>query len=224
MTTQLEQEIEAARQLLLAMARHAEAAVARAVRALVEGDGDLARSVIADDGIVDHCEVEIDERVINLLSKALLGADLRLMIVTMKISHDLERVADEATTIARRAIAMDAKPEPAQAAEIQRIAGRALAMLKEAVEGFASRQPEKALAVIPRDDEVDALNRRYHRELTAQMQEQRGGVNDCVSLMVVSKSLERVADHAVSIAEEAVYLCEGEDIRHASHGDPAASA
>jgi phosphate transport system protein len=210
MTSQLEKEIEALKELLLAMAGHAEDAVTRSIRALGEPNDELARLVISQDVVVDRCEVEIDEKVITLLCKALLATDLRMTIVAMKISHELERVSDEATTIARRAIALRAEPEPGPPVEIQRMAGMARGMLEEAVGAFANRRPEKARAVISRDEEIDALNKRHRRDLTAQMTSQRGGVNACIHLMVVSKCLERIADHSVSIAEEAVYLCDAE--------------
>jgi phosphate transport system protein len=222
MTHLLEQQIGAMKESLVAMARQAIGAVTMAVRSLVERDGELALSVIANDASVDRFEVDIDERAILLLAKALLAADLRLVIVAMKISHDLERVADEATTIARRAISMEARPDSAQAVEIQRMADLALGMLNDAVDAFALGLPGKARAVIPRDEEVDALNSNLRRELTDAMLEQRGGVNDCVNLIIASKSLERVADHAVSAAEEVVYLCEGENIRHAKLENPRA--
>jgi phosphate transport system protein len=88
-------------------------------------------------------------------------------------------------------------------------------MLKEALDAFVNRQPEKARAVIPKDKEVDALNKRLHRDLTGHLLEQRGTINACLNLMVISKCLERVADQAASVAEEVVYLCEAQDIRHA---------
>ncbi len=217
MTSHLEKEIGELKEMLLAMAGHAESAVSRAVRALVERNDELARAVIDSDEVVDRLEVEIDERVILLLTKALLATDLRLMTVAMKAAHDLERVADEATTIARRAILLNAEPESGLAADIPRMAGMALGMLKEALEAFVNRQPEKARAVIPKDKEVDALNKKLHRDLTEDMLGKRGSINVCLNLMVISKCLERVADQAASVAEEVVYLYEAQDIRHAGN-------
>lgn len=214
MTSHLEKEIGELKEMLLAMASLAEASVRNAVRALVERNDEQARTVISDDAVVDRLEVEIDERVILLLTKALLATDLRLMTVAMKLSHDLERVADEATTIARRANLLNAEPESAGAADIPQMAGMALDMLKEALGAFVNRQPEKARAIIPRVKEVEALNKRLHRDLTGHMLEQRVSINPCLHLMVVSQCLEHVAEQATCVAEEVVYLCEAEDIRH----------
>jgi phosphate transport system protein len=220
MTSHLEKEIGELKKMLLTMASHAEAAVSNAVRALVERDDELARAIIGNDDVVDRLEVEIDERVILLLTKAPLATDLRLMTVAMKLSHDLERVADEATTIARRAILLNTEPESGLAADIPRMAGMALGMLKDALDAFTNRQSEKARAIIPRDEEVDALNKKFHRDLTGHMLEQRGSISACLHLMVISKCLERIADQAASVAEEVVYLYEAEDIRHAGKGHP----
>ncbi len=215
MTSHLEKEIAELKERLLTMANLAEAAAAKAIRALVERNDELAREVIAEDAIVDRFEVEIDEQVITLLSKALLATDLRVMTVTLKLSHDVERVADEATTIARRVIALNAEPPARLAVDIPRLSGMALAMLREALDAFVQRQPDKARAIVPRDKEVDALNKQFHRDLTRRMLEQRGSISACLNLMVISKSLERIADHAANVAEEVVFLHEAQDIRHA---------
>ena len=219
MTSQLEEEIKALKEMLLTMAAHAEAGVSRAVRALMERNDELARAVIDNDAVVDRLEVEIDERVITLLSKAMLATDLRLMTVAMKLSHDLERVADEATTIARRAILLNTEPDSGLAAGIPHMAGLALGMLKDALDTFVNRQPEIARAIVPRDKEVDALNKKFHRDLTEHMLEQRGSIHVCLNLMVISKSLEHVGDQAASIAEEVVFLYEAQDIRHTGKGE-----
>ena len=152
---------------------------------------------------------------INLLAlKAPLASDLRLITVAMKISHDLERVGDEATTISRRALELNQEPVLRTQVDIPRMAGMALAMLKDALDGFVNGDMVKARAVIPRDKEVDALNKELHRELVNYVLQEPGMVTRCLNLMVVSKSIERIADHATNVAEEVVYLYEGRDIRH----------
>jgi phosphate transport system protein len=154
---------------------------------------------------------------INLLSKAPLASDLRLITVAMKISQNLERVGDEATTISRRAIELNQEPQLKTAIDIPSMAALALGLLKEALDTFVNKQPEKARAVIPRDKQVDGMNRQFHRELSGCMIENPATVTRCLNLMTISKSLERVADHAANIAEEVVYLCEARDIRHEAH-------
>jgi len=214
MTLHFEQELVELKEKLLTMASHAEANVTRAIKALVERDDELARRVMADDVIVDQLEIEIDELSIQLLSKAPLATDLRLITVSMKISHDLERVSDEATTIARRSMDLSLEPQLKPYVDIPRMATMALDMLKEALDAFVNRDPAKARSIVPRDKEVDLLNKQLHRELSSYMVERPSTITRCLNLMVISKSLERVADHAANVAEEVVYLYEARDIRH----------
>jgi phosphate transport system protein len=196
------------------MSSHSESAVARAMRALVERDDALALKVQADDNIIDQFEIEIDDIAIHLLAKAPLATELRLITVAMKISQNLERVGDEACTIARRAHDLNAEPQLKPYIDLPRMTTMALEMLRDALTAFIERQPDKARAVIPRDKDVDDLNRQLHRELSSYMVERPTTISRCLHLMVISKSIERIADHATNIAEEVVYLYEGRDIRH----------
>jgi len=210
----LDNEIAALKQKLLTMASNAEAAVINAVKALVEHSDDLARSVQEKDSIVDQLEVEIDEMAVHLLSKAPLASDLRFIIVASKIAQNLERVADEATTIARRTLELNQEPQLKEYIDIPRMAEIALDMLKVSLDAFVNRESEKARTVIPRDKQVDQIHKQFQRELASYMIENPKNITRCLNLMVVSKSLERIADHATNIAEEVVYLCEAEDIRY----------
>ncbi|MGV3773499.1 MAG: phosphate signaling complex protein PhoU [Verrucomicrobiales bacterium] len=215
MQRHFDQELDQLKQMLLTMASHAETAVKNSIRALLERDDDVARQVKADDSILDHYEVEIDEKAISMLAlKAPLATDLRLITVAMKISRDLERVGDEATTISRRTLELNQEPQLKPYVDIPRMATMGLEMLKEALDAFVHKDPAKARLVIPRDKEVDALNRQLHRELVSFVIEKPATITRCLNLMVISKSLERIADHATNIAEEVVYLYEGRDIRH----------
>jgi len=214
MTIHFEHELVGLKEKLLTMASHAEGAVTKSINALTERDDELARRVMADDVIVDQLEIEIDELAIHLLSKAPLATDLRLITVAMKISHDLERVSDEATTIARRSLELSLEPQLKPYIDIPRMAGMALEMLKDALDAFVNRDPAKARAIVPRDKEVDMLNKQLHRELSSYMVERPSTISRCLNLMVISKSLERVADHATNVAKEVVYLYEARDIRH----------
>jgi phosphate transport system protein len=214
MSLHFEKDLEDLKKKLLSMAGHAENAVTRSIKALVERDDDLAHRVQTDDSILDRFEIDVDEMSINLLAKAPLAAELRLITVAMKISHDLERVGDEATTISRRALELNREPQLKPYVDIPQMAQIGLQMLKQALAAFVSRDPATARAVIPRDKEVDALNKQLHRELASFMVEQPATISRCLNLMVISKSLERIADHATNIAEEVVYLHEGQDIRH----------
>jgi phosphate transport system protein len=215
MQTYFDDDLANFKEKLLLMGSYAESAVSQAVQSLVQRNDTLALQVQTDDDLMDRLEVEIDDMAISLLAKAPLASDLRLITVAMKISQNLERVGDEATTIARRAAELSQEPPLKTFVDIPRMAGIALVLLKDALDSFVRKEPEKARAVIPRDKEVDALNRQMHRELSLCMVENSSTVSRCLNLMTVSKSLERVADHAANIAEEVVYLCEARDIRHA---------
>ena len=222
MTIHFENQLAELKDKLLTMASHAESSVNRAVKSLVERDDELARRVVADDVIVDEFEIEIDDLAIQLLSKAPLATDLRLITMAMKISNHLERVSDEATTIARRSLELSLEPQLKPYVDIPRMASMALEMLKEALDSFVNRLPDKARAVIPRDKEVDLLNKQLHRELSSYMVERPSTITRCLNLMVISKSLERIADHATNVAEEVVYLYEAQDIRHTGKNAPPA--
>jgi phosphate transport system protein len=212
--THYHEELSRLKDSLLSMASHAESAVTRAMRALVDRDDALARKVEEDDNVLDHFEIDVDDMAIHLLAKAPLATELRLITVAMKISQNLERVGDEAVTISRRAIELNAEPQLKPYVDLPRMATMSLEMLRDAITAFVNREPERARAVVPRDSDVDDLNRQLHRELASYMVERPTTITRCLRLMVISKSLERVADHATNIAEEVVYLYEAKDIRH----------
>jgi phosphate transport system protein len=211
---ELETELAALKEKLLIMAGYAEAAVNRAVKALIRRDDDLARRTREEDDLIDALELEIDGLALRLLARRPRPLELRLVTMAMKISNNLERVGDEATTISRRVLELSHEPQLQQASEVPRMAALALQMLKEALDAFVHSEPAKAREVIPRDKVVDELNRRLHRDLAALMAERPSSITRCLNLMVISKSLERIADHATNVAEEVVYLYEGHDIRH----------
>jgi phosphate transport system protein len=214
--THYSEELAKLKDNLLAMASHAESAVTRAMRALVERDDVIARQVEDDDNVLDQFEIEIDDTAIHLLAKAPLATELRLITVAMKISQNLERVGDEAVTIARRAIELNTEPQLKPYVDLPRMATMSLEMLREAITAFVNREPDRARRVIPRDQDVDDLNRQLHRELSSFMVENPATITRCLHLMVISKCLERIADHATNIAEDAVYLSEAKDIRHSA--------
>jgi phosphate transport system protein len=211
---ELEHQIAALKEKLLTMAGHAESSVHRAVRAVMERDDELALQVKRDDDLLDRLEMEIDDAAIELLAGALADDDLRLIAMAMKISHDLERVGDEATAIARRAIALNRELPLRLELDLPRLAGLATGMLKDALDAFVRRDSAKARAVVPRDRDVDQLNRQFQDDLAAHMSAAPDSVHRCLSLVQIAKRLERIADHAANIAEDVVYLCEARDIRH----------
>lgn len=209
-----DQDIASLTDKLLTMASLAMASSRKALRSLEERDDDLAREVELDDSAIDELEKELDELCITLLSRAPLATDLRRITVAMKITGDLERVGDEATAIARRAVELNKEPQLKPYVDIPRMAGMALDMLKGALDAFVDRDAEKAREIIPRDKEVDAINKQLQRELASYMIENPANITRCLYLIEISKRVERIADHATNVAEEAVYLLDGEDIRH----------
>jgi phosphate transport system protein len=217
MDNHFELGLEELRQKLILMASHAETAVNDSVQALMQRNHDLAMKVRADDDIIDRFEIEIDEMAIQLLTKAPLATNLRLVTVAMKVSQNLERIGDEATKIAKRARDLSQEPPVKLVLDLPRLARMALTMVKDALDAFVQRDSTAARAIIPRDKEVDALNREMHSALAQHMMENPQAIARCLHWIVAAKSLERIADHAKNIAEEVVYLCEAQDIRHTQH-------
>jgi phosphate transport system protein len=207
-------ELDTLKERLLRMASYAESAVRSAVQALVTRDHELALRVRSEDGAIDHFELEVDELAVKLLAKAPFATDLRLIMVAMKISQNLERVGDEATQIAKRARDLSQEPPLKLVVGIPQMADLALQMLKAALDSFVNHDPVAARALIPQDKQVDAMNKEIHGLLATQMVQSPDTISRCLNLMVVAKSLERIADHAKSVAEEVVYFCEARDIRH----------
>jgi phosphate transport system protein len=219
MDSHLDLELDALKDRLLVMANHAEAAVSQAVKALIQRDDILARQVKQNDRVIDQLEVEIDELVVQQLAKAPLANDLRLVTVVIKISHNLERIGDEASKIAKQASALCVEPPIKIKPDLARITILALEMLKDALDAFVNYDSRAARAILPHDRAVDALNREIHELLADHMVENPDTIRRCLNWMVASKSLERIADHATNIAEEVVYLCEARDIRHTGAKD-----
>jgi phosphate transport system protein len=220
-----DQELAGLKDKLLTMASHAETSVRNAVQALTERDYELAQRVRDEDEVIDRFEVEVDEIAIALLAKAPLASDLRLITVAMKVSQNLERVGDEACKIANRARDLTQEAPLKLALDIPKLAGVALEMLKAALDSFVNQDPVAARAIIPKDKIADSLNKEIYRQLADQMIAKPETITRCLNFMIVAKSLERIADHAKNVAEEVVYFCEAQDIRHtASRGSIATNS
>src|SRR4051812_19295929 len=208
-------ELEAFRSHLLQMGERAMDQTRRAMKALMEADIALADQVIAADDELDRLEVQIDDEAIRYMTlRGPVASELRLVVVGMKASHDLERVGDEATSIARRSRKLAIEPRLELYADLPRMNTIALEMLRDALDCFVQEDEKKAIAVIRRDPQVDNLNRLLYRRLTSYMIEKPETIARCLELMFISKSVERIADHATNIAEEMVFLAGGTDIRH----------
>jgi phosphate transport system protein len=214
----LENQLAELKQMLITMGGLADEAVRRAISAIFNRDTNVAHTAKETDKEIDGLQLDIDEKAIELLRSAGSPKDLRFITVAMKIARDLERVGDEATTISRRAFELSQDTNASPASNVVRRAEIELGMLGDALKAFVTGDSARAREVIPRDKEVDALNKQLHSDLTKQIMADPATTPRCLNFMVISKSLERIGDHAKNIAEDVVYLYEGRDIRYTGPG------
>lgn len=203
------------REQLLLMSSLTERNLALAMRALIERDDRLCDLVETNDEKIDDLEIHIDEMVVTYISThGPIARDCRLMLAASKISSNLERVADQATKIARRSRELNTEPLLKQLIDIPMMADIAQEMLRDSITAFVEANNELAVEIIARDNSVDAINKQLARELTSYMIENPKTITRALSLMTISAAIERVADHATNIAEEVFYLNRGRTIRH----------
>jgi phosphate transport system protein len=204
------------RQRLLAMSEQAEALVALSVEALLERDGEKAALVIAGDRSLDAAELEVEGMAIQLLAlQQPMARDLRFLVGAIKVSSDLERVGDHAVNIAqgtRRLL--DQQLRPALAPELEEMARRARRMLADALDAFTRGDGRLGREVCRADDAVDSLYNTVFGILHAHMTADPRAITPSLELLLVIRNLERVADLATNIAEDAVYVAEARQIRH----------
>jgi phosphate transport system protein len=199
------------------MAALTERSLDRAIKGLLERDDDLCANAIADDEEIDQLEKQIDKDGVDLLLRFQpVASDLRRVVSAMKLSPNIERVADQATTIARRARKLNRHPPLAEVDLIPPMYKHALSMFKDSIDAFVREEAELARGIIPRDDVLDQMNRSAGRVLTERMAHDPEQLRGYLNLIFISRCLERVGDHATNIAEDAVYAAAAEDIRHQS--------
>jgi len=210
-----EQQLADIREQLLMMSGLTERNVALAMRALVERDDKLCDTVEAEDSQIDHLEIQIDEMVITYMAThGPIARDCRLMLTASKISNNLERIADQATKIARRARELNTEPLLKPLIDIPLMGEIAQDMLRDSITAFVDANHELAVEIIARDKSVDSINKQLARELTSFMVENPKTITRALHLMTIAQAIERVADHATNIAEEVFYLYKGQNIRH----------
>ena len=215
MTRHFHEELDALKQTLLAMGGLVEDQMRHVVQALVDRDDARARDVIERDRQVNAYEVEVDAQCVELLALHQPAAgDLRFITTAMKIVTDLERIGDQAVNIAQRVIELNREPQLKPYIDLPRMAARAQAMVKESLDAFVARDTELAHRVRAEDDEVDALKEQIFRELLTFMMEDPRSIPRAIRLILISRCMERVADHATNIAEMVIYLVEGKMVRH----------
>jgi phosphate transport system protein len=200
---------------LLEMGGLAEDRVRAAVRALVERDAALVEQVLAGDQPINQLHIEIDGRCFKLLAlHQPMAVDLRAIMSAIKINTDLERVGDLAINIAEAARRYLAHPPVQELIDIPRMAGLAQRMLRDALDAFVRRDTALAQRVLDVDDELDGLKTHVFRELLACMLRAPPTIEPAIDLILVSRHLERIGDHATNIAEDVIFMVSARDVRH----------
>jgi phosphate transport system protein len=208
-------ELADLKEQLLLMGGRAEAIVQKAVESLKRRDARLAQQVFDDDKVIDHMEIDIEERCISLLAlRQPMAVDLRFITAALKISNDLERVGDHAVNMAGNSLRLCEEPPLKPLVDIPRMADMAAGMLHEALDAFVRRDAATARRLVLRDDDVDNLNRQLFRELVSYMIEDPSTITRAMELVMVARNLERVADLATNVAEEVVFVAEARIIKH----------
>ena len=193
------------------MASRVEDMIADSVRALVERDSELAARTIEADHQINRAEIETDQRCLEILAKRQpMASDLRFITLTLKMVTDLERIADLAVNICERAIFLNKQPSLGPYIDIPRMAVIVQGMLHDAIQAFI----ELAHQVIGRDVEVDDLYHKVFRSILVLMNEDGDILDRGISIQGVAKILERMADHTTNLAEQVVFMVQGQDIRH----------
>jgi phosphate transport system protein len=209
-------ELAQLKQKLLDMSAVAEQLVERSIKALLDHEREVAEEVISGDKRVNELEVEIEQRAIRLLAlQQPMARDLRFLVGAIKVSSDLERVGDHAVNIAQSAVRLvDYGGRLTPAPEIEDMARRSRLMLSQGIDAFIRGDGALGREVCKADDAVDAIHDSVFRSLLTHMMESARNITPSLELLLVSRNLERVADLATNIGEDAVYLAEGKQIKH----------
>lgn len=212
-----DKEIEHLKELLLRMGAMVEDQINESIRALLERDTAVAQRVIEADNDVDRMELEIDQHTVELIAMMQPAAvDLRFVAAAMKITPELERIADLAVDVCERAMELNREPPLKPLIDIPRLARMAQDMVRQSLDAFVRRDARLAREVIARDDEVDLLTEQSFRELLTYMLEDSRNISRAIRLTFIGKYFERMADNATNICEMVVYLAEGKVIKHSN--------
>jgi phosphate transport system protein len=192
-----------------------EERVHRAVHALIHRNEEDAKRIIASDKEINDLQMDVDNRCLKLLAtQTPLAVDLRLITSAMKINADLERIGDQAVNVAESVLVLIPQPPLKPLIDIPRMAGIAEKMIRDSLDAFVKKDAELARDVLRRDDEVDELKDQVFRELLTYMMADPGTIQRALSLILISRNLERIADHATNIAEDVIFIAEAKDVRH----------
>jgi phosphate transport system protein len=213
--TAFENDLQNLKRRVIEMGGLVESAVADAVLALSRRDLELARIVISNDARVDQIQREIEEAATLVIAKRQpLAVDLREVMAALRVANDLERVGDMAKNMAKRILAIDgAVPSAKLMLGVENLSRLALEQLETVLDGYASKDVEKAQAVRASDGSIDAVYTSIFRELLTYMMEDARTITSCTHLLFTAKNLERIGDHATNIAETIIYVATGESPR-----------
>ena len=218
METHFQKELQELKEDLLKMAALVEESINTAVQSLVKRDSDLAKRTFEGEDQINRMEIDIEDKCLKLLALMQpMAADLRFITSAMKIITDLERMGDQAVNIAERAISLNQEPQLKPYIDIPKIAEITQSMVKDVLDAFVNRDSKLARSVCERDDLIDGLNDQIFRELLTYMLSDPNTITRAVHLIIVSRCLERIADHATNIAEDVIFMVDALVIKH--HAD-----
>lgn len=215
MTAHFVSQLDELMRLSLRMAAEVEEMVERASEAIFTPDEAFARAVVAKDGEIDRQEVEVEAEAIRLMALYQpVGVDLRQLCAVLKVNNDLERIADCAVNIAERSRHLEVQPLATQDHEIRAMCPIVRRILRNAVQSYASGSADIAKEVLKEDAAIDAVYGQIVRHVVAHARESTYPLSAHIDLLSIAKNLERIADHAVNIAEDVIYLETGTIVRH----------
>jgi phosphate transport system protein len=218
MTKHFDRELEKVKKKILSLGALVEERVYLAIKAIDKKDSELATEIIKLDYEIDEKEVEVEEDCLKILALYQpVAIDLRFIIAVIKINNDLERIGDEAVNIAERIQSMAKYPNISFHFDYTEMAEIAAAMLKQSLDALVNLDIDTAFRVITMDDDVDNIQGNAYSQIKQAMREHPQEMTYLINLYLISRHLERVADHATNIAEEVIYLIEGEIIRHGKY-------
>jgi phosphate transport system protein len=210
-----QQELETLKGRLLAMGGLAEDRVRTAMQGLVERDSELIDQVLNGDMPLNELHIEVDDLCLKLLAlHSPMAADLRAVMAAIKINSDLERVGDMAVNIGEAARRYIHHPPVKRLIDIPRMAASAQRMLREALDSYVRGDIPLAQRVLDQDDELDSLKTQVFRELLTYMLQDPSTIEPALDLILISRHLERIGDHATNIAEDVIFMVSGRDVRH----------
>ncbi|HET6169602.1 MAG TPA: phosphate signaling complex protein PhoU [Terracidiphilus sp.] len=210
-----QQSLDELKENLLVMAGLAEQAIQRAIEAYRVRDLSICDLVSRSENAINRLERDIDQSALDLLAmEQPMAIDLRFILSVIKINADLERVGDAAKSISDRVRSMEQMAVAELPVDIPRMATLSAEMVRKSLQAFIEADPEIARAVLTMDDAVDAMNRAAYKALTKVMEEQSHIAPQALNALMISRALERVADHATNIAEDVIFWVQGDDVRH----------